>query len=232
MTLTRRKALGLVVGLLLPFLANGAARDITTKIIKWNRGSHAFVVRSRREKYSAQIVSARDITGNDVASTQEIQERTGAYAVFNCRNRGLYMHQGRIINPFVREKSDGLLYTNKGGQVNIVGDTALSAFMPIMVDAIQVDLLSAGNVKFYNPYGNTRTSITLVGLSDSGLVAAVFKDVTYTIGDELMRDYGCKIVANLDSGSSSSAYDKFGRSSFRRGDSLEERVPNFLVMHD
>lgn len=230
--LTRREALTLSFGILLPSLVHGAARDITTKIIKWNRGSHAFVVRARREKYVAEIVSAKEVTGNDFASTQEIQERTNAYAVFNSKNSGLYVHQRRTINPFVRGKTNGILYTDKEGQVKLIGDTALSSFIPVMFDAIQVKLLSAGNVKLYSPYGNTRTSMALVGLSDGGLVAAVFKDVTYTIGDGLMKNYGCDIVAILDSGNSSSAHDKFGRTSFRRGDSLEERVPTFLVIHD
>lgn len=230
--LTRREALTLGVSLLLPFSSYSAARDITTKIIKWNRGSHAFVVRARREKYVAEIVSAKEVTGNDLASTQEIQERTNAYAVFNGRYGGLYVHQRRTVSSFVRGKTNGFLYTDKDGQVKLIGDTALSSFMPIMVDAIQVKLFSAENFKFYSPYENTRTSMTLVGLSNSGLVAAVLKDVTYAIGDRLMKSYGCNIVAILDSGNSSSAHDKFGRISFRRGDSLEERVPNFLVIHD
>ena len=238
--LTRRKALTLGAGLLLPSITYGAAKDITTKITKWYVGSHAFVVRARREKYSTKIVSAKEITGNDFASTQEIQEKTGAYAVFNGSNferdgspSGLYVHRGNIVHQFVREKGDGFIYTDRDGQVKIIGSSGLSSFIPVMVEAIQVNLVSAGKVIFYRPYrGDIRLPRTFVGLSDNGLVAAVFKNVTFALGDKLMRDYGCHIVAALGEGNSSSACDKFGIKSFRKGDSLEERVPNFLVIYD
>jgi len=238
-TITRREALMFGAGLFLPSAVYSTARDMTTTIKKWANGSHAFIVRAKNEKYGCQIVSAREIIGNDFALTQEIQEKTGAYAVFNGsffdRNglsSGLYGRRGDIKKQFVRGRGEGILYTDKDGQVKIIGSSGISAFRNVMVDAIQVNLLSAGKARFYRP-DNVRLPITFVGLSNNNLVAAVLKKVSLPLGDEIMRnDYGCNIVVELGHGDSSSACDKFGRKSFRRGDSLEQRVPNFLVLYD
>lgn len=213
---------------------------IETRVKSWGNGNHAFIIEASSGRYCAEIVTAKEITDKDTSTSKEIQEKTGAYVVTNggffepdYSPSGLLICKRKMINDFTLGKGDGILYTDSNGQANIIRRNDFDKRKKEIVDAVQLTLLSIGNNKLHNKnYEDRMLPRTLVGINNNGLVGVVFKSTNFAYADNYMRKtFGCSIVAALDGYFSSSAYDKFGRTSFRKGDVKEIAVPNFFVLY-
>ena len=233
---------GLLFGLgnlLLPRNSYGLSQSIETQTASWKNGNHAFITQAKNNKYRAEIVSAREITGKSFASTKEVLERTQAYVCLNGgffendgSTSGLYVRKGKIVKPYTLGKGGGVLYTDKKYQAHIVTENEFTRHRNDVVDAIQVNLLrSADKIMYKEDINAKKLPRNLIGIASGGLVDVIFKDTNFTLGDRYMKiTYGCDTVAALDGGPSASGVDKFGNNSFRKGDIKEVEVPNFLCL--
>jgi len=215
---------------------------ITTVQKMWDNGNHAFITKARPGSYRAEIVSAHDVLGKSFAMPREILEKTGASVCFNGgffendgSPSGLYVKNGKIRKSLTSRAGDGILYTNKNGQLQLVRRDEFHEHIAEIVDALQCNLLSYNNTLLYTE--NVSASLQprhLIGFSSDGLTEVIFKETNFTLGDRYMRaEHHYTSVAALDGGPSASAYTRSGESSARSEDRLKEvPVANFLTLYN
>lgn len=246
----RRTFLKALVGSVGLTLTQGCLRlpkyGILTEITGWEESRHIFVTKAEHKKYRAKIVTAADIVGKTFAGTKEILDATGADVCFNGSffendgsPSGLLITNGKIKHPFIPGKGDGVLHIDRGGQIHISAMTLrlLKRYINRRDDfvyALQLNLLSRNSDILYRWWRKAKvTPRNFIGISDLGIVEAIFKDTTLAKGDEYMRRvHNCHTVGALDGGGSASAVDRSGGRSYRPdlGDKREVKVPNFVVL--
>jgi len=236
-----RSGLIAVAGLAATSMLEAEANGIETIRLAWKNGNRAFVTKAQNGKYRADIVSSKEITGNDYSTTQEILQKTGAYVCFNGSffendgsPSGLYIRKGETKHQITQGKGDGVLYADPNGQIHIIAVDDFEGFKNQIIDAVQVNLLRHNDVVMY--VANVGAQISprnLIGMTNNGMVDAIFKDTNFTLGDRYMKQsHNCHTVAALDGYTSASASDRVGGSSYMKSDRLEERkVPNFIVLY-
>ncbi len=80
-----------------------------------------------------------------------------------------------------------------------------------------------------------RVPRNLIGITSGGIIDVIYKNTNFTFGDRYMREvHGCTIIGALDGGSSASALDKLGKSSYSEShkDRVEAAVANFIILYE
>ena len=241
-------SLSLASNIASPLLLSADDTGISTRQRVFLNGNHAFITVARKGHYTADIVTAEEITGrkDDFATTQFVRKAKDAYVCFNgslFRNKdaasGLEIHNGQEKMPYVEKVGEGVLFTNGNGQAHIMPikdflrDFSKGGGSYYVVDALQLNLLRYNDqIKYAQNEMDKKVQRNLIGLTKDGdIVDVIFKNTNFTLGDRYMRtQHGCITVGALDGDTSASAYDKFGKSSLRKGET-EKKVPNFVVLY-
>jgi uncharacterized protein YigE (DUF2233 family) len=244
---TRRRflsGLGLTAGLI---LAGPDLRADTPPIVTERRvideHDHVFVTTARHGRYLAKVVTALEVLGKPFATTAEILAATGAFVCFNgsffegdSSPSGLYVCDGAYKNPVMYDKGDGILYIDRARQIRIISRYRYAEHKDEIVDALQINLFTEGDLKLYDDKEyKRRLPRNLIGIGPEGVVDVIYKSTNFTLGDRYMKArHGCTVVGALDGGSSASAVDKLGRASYREdlGDRAEAAVANFLILYE
>ena len=231
-----------------PLLLRAADNGISTRTRVFLNGNHAFITIARKGQYTADIVTAEEITGikDDFATAQFVRKAKNAYVCFNgslFRNKdaasGLEIHNGQEKMPYVEKVGDGVLFTDGNGQAHIMPikdflrDFSARGGSYHVVDALQLNLLRYNDqIKYVPNKMDKKVQRNLIGLTKEGdVVDVIFKNTNFTLGDRYMRtQHGCITVGALDGDTSASACDKFGKSSLIKGET-EIKVPNFVVLY-
>jgi uncharacterized protein YigE (DUF2233 family) len=222
-------------------LADGP--PITTRSIPFGGDNHVFITSARHDRYYARVVTAREVLGRTFATTAEILAATGAFVCFNGSffeadgsPSGLFVSGGSYKNPVIHDKGDGILYIDRSRRIHVISKYRYAEHRENIVDALQINLFTEGDLKLYEDKTyRRRLPRNLIGMTEDRLVDVIYKDTNFTYGDRYMKDaHGCTVVGALDGGSSASAVDKLGGSSYResRGDRPEAAVPNFIVLYE
>lgn len=217
---------------------------------RWVDGNHGFITIAQADRYRADVVTGEELTGIKYyfETTQWIRDKTGAYVCFNgslFRNKdaasGLEVHNGKEKMPYVQSVGDGVLFTDKNGQIHIIPIDIFIRDFKIrdgqygVNDALQLNLLHYNGQRLYAPNENDKKiPRNLIGLTKDGdLVDIIFKNTNFTLGDRYMRQqHRCVIVGALDGDTSASAFDEKRQSSYIKGlDIPEIKVPNFIVLY-
>jgi uncharacterized protein YigE (DUF2233 family) len=244
---TRRRflqGLGLAAGL---FVAGTDLRADGPPIVTESRviegRNHTFVTTARHGRYLAKVVTALDVLGKPFATTPEILAATGAFVCFNgsffegdSSPSGLYVCDGLYKNPVTYDKGDGILYIDRARQIRIISKYHYAEHEEEIVDALQINLFTEGDLKLYDDKEyKRRLPRNLIGIGPDGVVDVIYKNTNFTLGDRYMKAiHGCTVVGALDGGSSASAVDRLGRASYREdlGDRGEAAVANFLILYE
>ncbi len=244
---TRRTFLAGLVGTAGAVLSAQAQPAESPRIVTASRRlddeNHVFITSARHGRYLAKIVTAREITGKTFATTTEILDATGAFVCLNGSffeddgsPSGLFVTDHRCANTVIYGKGDGILYVDKDRQLKMISKYHFSEHRDRMVDALQINIFSEENMKLYEDNEHKRrVPRNLIGLSPDGIVDVIYKDTNFTLGDRYMRGvHGCTVVGALDGGSSASAVDRLGRSSYSESqkDRPEAAVANFILLYE
>lgn len=244
---TRRgflRGLGLTAGLLAaPRNLWGDNASIVTGKRVIDDKNHVFITTARHDRYLAKVVTACEVLGKTFATTGEILSATGAFVCFNGSffegdgsPSGLYVCDGSYKNRIIYEKGDGILYIDRARQIHIISKYHYSEHKDKIVDALQINLFTENDLKLYEDKLNRRrVPRNLIGIRPEGIVDVIYKSTNFTLGDRYMRTvHGCTVIGALDGGSSASAVDKLGKSSYRedRGDRPEAAVANFVILYE
>jgi hypothetical protein len=217
--------------------------SIITERSRLDDKNHLFITTALHDRYLAKVVTARAIVGKTFATTPEILAATGAYACFNGSffegdgsPSGLFVVDGLLEKPIVYGKGDGVLYIDRRRQIHIISKYHFSDHRDKIVDALQVNIFTEGDLKLYQDKEyKKKVPRNLIGISPEGIVDVIYKNTNFTYGDRYMRlAHGCTVVAALDGGGSASAVDKLGRSSYceAQGDRREDGAANFIVLYE
>ena len=226
-----------------PHLLNASNRGIVTHKEELDRENQVFITRAKEGEYLAKIVTAKEVTGKTFAMTKEILEATGAFICFNGSffehdgsPSGLYVGDRREIHPFFHRKGDGVLYIDRNRQIHIIPKYDLSKHRDHIVDAVQINLFTSGDMKFYEDKEYRKeVPRNFIGITDDGIVDVIYKDTNFTYGDRYMREaHGCIVVGALDGGGSASAIDMLGNTSYdeTQNDSFERPVANAILLYE
>jgi hypothetical protein len=216
---------------------------ISTQVRRIDEQNHAFITTALHGNYLAKVVTARDVLGKTFATTGEILDATGAFV---CLNGSFFEADGSPSGMLVRDgsceksvaygKGDGILYIDRSRRVHIISIYHYSEHKDNIVDALQINLLTEDNLKLYEDKTyKRRVPRNLIGTTPDGIVDVIYKSTNFTYGDRYMRQvHGCTVVGALDGGSSASAADRLGRSSYNEGhgDRAEAPVANFLIFYE
>ena len=231
-------------GLLIsPVRLLGGGPSITTRTERIDEKDHVFITTASHGSYYAKIVTALDVLGKTFATTGEILEATGAFVCLNGSffegdgsPSGILVCDGSYRNSLTYNKGDGILYIDRSRRIHIISKYQYGEHKDKIVDAIQINLFSQDDLKLYEDKTYKRkVPRNLIGTTPEGIVDVIYKDTNFTYGDQYMREaHGCTVVGALDGGSSASAVDRLGRSSYRegRGDRPEAAVANFIILYE
>jgi hypothetical protein len=217
--------------------------SIVTERSRLDDKNHLFITKALHDRYLAKVVTARAILGKTFATTPEILRSTGAYACFNGSffegdgsPSGLFVVDGVREKPIIYGKGDGVLYIDRRRQIHIISKYHFSDHRDKIVDALQVNIFTEGDLKLYQDKEYKRkVPRNFIGISPEGIIDVIYKSTNFTLGDRYMRSaHGCKVVAALDGGGSASAIDKLGRSSYceGQGDRREDAAANFIILYE
>jgi hypothetical protein len=220
-----------------------AGPPITTDSRRIDDENHAFITAALHGLYLAKVVTARDVLGKGFATTGEILAATGAFVCFNGSffegdgsPSGLLVCDGSYRSPVNYGKGDGILYIDRARQIHIISKYHYPEHKDAIVDALQINLLTEDDLKLYEDKTYKRLlPRNLIGTTRDGIVDVIYKKTNFTYGDRYMRQiHGCTVVGALDGGSSASAIDKLGKSSYSEshGDRPEAAVANFIVLYE
>lgn len=244
---TRRAFLGhiaLAAGLLAcPRRLRASGPPITTQAGRIGKQDHVFITTALHGSYLAKVVTARDILGKTFATTGEILDATGAFVCVNGSffegdgsPSGILVCDGSHKSPVTYGKGDGILYVDRSRRVHIISKYQYAEHKDSIVDALQINLFTQDDLKLYEDKAYKRqVPRNLIGTTSEGIVDVIYKNTNFTYGDQYMRQtHGCTVVGALDGGSSASAVDRLGRSSYSegRGDRPEAAVANFLIFYE
>lgn len=244
---TRRgflQGLGLAAGLLVaPRNLWGDGASIVTGKRMIDDKNHVFITTARHGRYLAKVVTACEVLGKTFATTGEILAATGAFVCFNGSffegdgsPSGLYVCDGSYKNRIMYDKGDGILYIDRARQIHVISKYHYAEHKDEIVDALQINLFTEKDLKLYeDKQYKRRVPRNLFGICPEGIVDVIYKSTNFTLGDRYMRGvHGCTVIGALDGGSSASAVDKLGRSSYRedRGDRPEAAVANFVILYE
>ncbi len=229
--------------LILPLCAHIPTDWDITSNVNLESGDRLFITKVEHGTYRAKIVSAEEILGKRFARTGEILEETGADICLNGSffeadgsPSGLYISNRSVKSPYVPGKGDGILFTNKNGELNLAPLTTFLKYETTdFVDAVQLNLLSLGDDILYQwwRWHTKEVPRNLIGINGRGVVDVIFKNTNFVLGDEYMRSiHKCYVVAALDGGGSASATDKLGNGSYDENldKRREARVPIFILI--
>ena len=147
-----------------PLLLRAADSGISTRTRVFLNGNHAFITIARKGHYTADIVTAEEITGrkDDFATTQFVRKAKDAYVCFNgslFRNKdaasGLEIHIGKEKMPYVQSVGDGVLFTDENGRIYIMPidifmrDFKIGDGQYRVNDALQLNLLHYNGQRLY-----------------------------------------------------------------------------------
>jgi len=222
-------------------LAGGPS--IKTRTERIDDKNHVFITAAAHGGYYAKIVTARDVLGKTFATTGEIIAATGAFVCLNGSffegdgsPSGILVCDGSYRNSLTYNKGDGILYIDRSRQIHIISKYHYSDHKDKIVDAIQINLFTQDDLKLYEDKTYKRqVPRNFIGTTPEGIVDVIYKSTNFTYGDRYMREvHGCTVVGALDGGSSASAVDRLGKSSYRegRGDRPEAPVANFVILYE
>ena len=229
-----------------PCLPEPPSRDgppITTRSRRIGKEDHVFITAALHGSYLAKVVTARDVLGKTFATTAEILNATGAFVCVNGSffegdgsPSGILVCDGSHRSPVTYGKGDGILYVDRSRRVHIISKYRYAEHKDNIVDALQINLFTQDDLKLYEDKTYKRqVPRNLIGTTPEGIVDVIYKNTNFTYGDQYMRQtHGCTVVGALDGGSSASAVDRLGRSSYSegRGDRPEAAVANFLIFYE
>ncbi len=244
---TRRaflQGMGLAAGLLAcphELLAGGP--PIATGSLRIDDKNHVFVTSAHHGRYLAKVVTAREVLGKGFATTGEILAATGAFVCLNGSffeadgsPSGLLVCGGSYKSPVTYGKGDGILYIDRTGRIHIISKYHYAEHKDNIVDALQINLFTEDDLKLYEDKMYKRLlPRNFIGTTPEGIVDVIYKKTNFTYGDRYMKQtHACTVVGALDGGSSASAVDKLGKSSYNegRGDRPEAAVANFIVLYE
>jgi len=209
--------------------------------------SRLFIARARHGAYRARVVTAKDVTGNAFARVDEILKKTradmcvnGSFFEEDGSPSGLLIIGGKVENPFITGKGDGVLHIDREGQIHLAAMdyNLLVRFLKDPSDfthALQCNLLSRNGDILYRWWKKEPARLVprnLIGISEWGVVDVIAKDTNFILGDQYMREvHRCHTVAALDGGGSAAGIDRWGNRSKNEimDEKNEGRVPNFLI---
>lgn len=229
--------------LLLPRCAHVPLYDITSSV-DLKSGDRLFITRLKHGTYRAKIVTAEEIVGEKFARTREILKATkadiclnGSFFELDGSPSGLLITNREEKNPFVPGVGDGVLFTDKDGELHLVSiEDFLKYENDDFVDAVQLNLLSVDDNLLYRWWRWYAKEVprNLIGINEREVVDVIFKNTNLVLGDEYMRHvHKCRVVGALDGGGSASAVDRLGRGSSddESYERREARVPIFILIY-
>ena len=229
--------------LILPRCAHVPTEWDVTSNVNLESGDRLFITKLEHETYRAKIVTAEEILGKRFARTSEILEETGADICLNGSffeadgsPSGLYISNRSVKSPYVPGKGDGILFTNKNGELNLIPLTTFLKYETTdFVDALQLNLLSLGDDILYRWWRWHAKEVprNLIGINKWGVVDVIFKNTNLVLGDKYMRSvHKCYVVGALDGGGSASGIDRLGNGSYDKDIDKwrETRVPIFILI--
>ncbi|MBN2223559.1 MAG: phosphodiester glycosidase family protein [Deltaproteobacteria bacterium] len=216
---------------------------ITTQARRIDDDNHVFITSAPHGRYLARVVTAREVLGKTFATTGEILASTGAFVCFNGSffegdgsPSGLFVSNGSYKSPVTYDKGDGILYIDRTRRIRIISKYHYAEHKDNIIDALQINLLTEDDLKLYEDKTyKRRLPRNFIGTTPEGIVDIIYKNTNFTFGDRYMKEiHGCTVVGALDGGSSASAVDKLGKSSYNesRGDRPEAAVANFIVLYE
>lgn len=217
--------------------------SIATRELSIDDKDHVFITTALHGRYLAKVVTARDILGKTFATTGEILAATGAFVCFNGSffegdgsPSGLLVCGGSHRSPVTHGKGDGILYVDRSRRIHVISKYDYAGHRDNIVDALQINLLTQDDLKLYEDKTYKRQlPRNFIGTTPDRIVDVIYKSTNFTYGDRYMKEtLGCTVVGALDGGSSASAIDRLGRSSYRegRGDRAEAAVANFVILYE
>jgi hypothetical protein len=236
--------MALTAGMLaFPYRLFAEGPPITTQTGRIDDENHVFVTRALHGGYLAKVVTARDILGKTFATTGEILNATGAFVCLNGSffeadgsPSGILVCDGSYKSPLTYSKGDGILYIDRSRRIHIISKYQYTEHKDKIVDALQINLFTQDDLKLYEDKTYKRQAPrNLIGTTPEGIVDVIYKSTNFTYGDRYMRQiHGCTAVGALDGGSSASAVDRLGKSSYSesRGDRVEAAVANFIILYE
>lgn len=244
---TRRTFLGGILStaavLACPPRLLGEGPPISTRPLRIDGEDHVFITKALHGSYLAKVVTARDVLGKMFATTAEILDATGAFVCLNGSffegdgsPSGILVCDGAHRSPVTYGKGDGILYVDRSRRIHIISKYQYTEHKDKIVDALQINLFTQDDLKLYEDKAyKQQVPRNLIGTTPEGIVDVIYKSTNFTYGDRYMRQvHGCTVVGALDGGSSASAVDRLGRSSYSEAhrDRVEAAVANFLILYE